>query len=208
MGKHKVMLGDMPDILLRQIIGNSLSLEDAKDIFKYVLDQISKAKIPITMETATLQYFSHIFLMPKDLYMTALMKETLKAVTTMVAFVGNPHYTPIQRYWIPPPHGINFTQATKIPDRIKNETNEMLIEKQAIFEVLLDSRVWGRHIPNPFPYINPDITKISEEDLKHYKKTFFINLKKYQSFRDKYITREAYDLLEEGISKDKQQYIE
>lgn len=119
MGKHKVVLGDMPEILLRQIIGNSLSLEDAKDIFRYVLDQLSKSKVPITMETATMQYFSHIFLMPKDLYMTALMKEILKAVNSMVAFVGNPHFMPIQRYWIPPPHGINFTQATKIPPRIK-----------------------------------------------------------------------------------------
>ena len=38
MGKHKVILGDMPEILLRQILGNSLSLEDIKDIFKFVLE--------------------------------------------------------------------------------------------------------------------------------------------------------------------------
>ena len=201
MGKQKVILGDMPEILLRQILGNSLSLEDAKDIFKYVLDQISKANIPITMETATMQYFSHIFLMPRDLYMTALMKETLKAVNSMAAFVGNPHFTPIQRYWIPPPNGINFTQATKIPERIKNETNEMLIEKQALFDVLLDSRAWGKELANPFPYIEEDITKISEKDLKYFKKTFFVNLRKYQAFRDKFIQKEAYLLLEPANSR-------
>lgn len=38
MGKHKVILGDMPEILCRQILGNSLSLEDFKDVFKYVLE--------------------------------------------------------------------------------------------------------------------------------------------------------------------------
>ena len=38
MGKHKVILGDMPELLLRQQIGNSLTLEDVKDIFKYVLE--------------------------------------------------------------------------------------------------------------------------------------------------------------------------
>jgi len=38
MGKHKVILGGMPELLLRQIVGNSLSLEDVKDIFKYVLE--------------------------------------------------------------------------------------------------------------------------------------------------------------------------
>jgi hypothetical protein len=38
MGKHKVILGDMPELLLRLIIGNSLTLEDVKDIFKFVLE--------------------------------------------------------------------------------------------------------------------------------------------------------------------------
>jgi hypothetical protein len=49
MGKHKVILGDMPELLLRQIIGNSLTLEDVKDMFKFVLEQISKAKVPLKM---------------------------------------------------------------------------------------------------------------------------------------------------------------
>jgi len=53
MGKHKVILGDMPELLLRQIIGNSLTLEDVKDIFKFVLEQISKSKVPLTMNLAT-----------------------------------------------------------------------------------------------------------------------------------------------------------
>lgn len=69
----------------------------------------------------------------------------------------------------------------------------MLIEKQAIFEVLLDTRVWGdKYITNPFPYIEKDITKISADDLKHYKKTFYINLRKYQAFRDQICSKEAY----------------
>ena len=42
MGKHKVILGGMPELLLRQIIGNSLSLEDVKDIFKFVQKGIDK----------------------------------------------------------------------------------------------------------------------------------------------------------------------
>jgi len=95
MGKHKVLLGDMPELLLRQILGNSLTLEDAKDIFKYVLEQIQKAKVPISMQTATLQYFSHIFLLPKDLYMDAMLREVLKAANRVVAFVGTPHFMPM-----------------------------------------------------------------------------------------------------------------
>jgi hypothetical protein len=118
MGKHKVVLGDMPEILCRQILGNSLSLEDFKDVFKYVLEQIGKAKVPITMRTATLQYFSHIFMMPKDLYMTALLRNVMQASNACCVFVGTPHYRPMQNYWQPPPHGVNFTQATTIPKRI------------------------------------------------------------------------------------------
>lgn len=53
MGKQKVILGDMPELLLRQIVGNSLTLEDVKDIFKYVLEQISKTDVPVTMSAAT-----------------------------------------------------------------------------------------------------------------------------------------------------------
>ena len=63
----------------------------------------------------------------------------MKACYSAVLMVGTPHFLPIQRYWEPPPHGVNFTQATKIPKRQLNETDEMLIEKQAIFDVLLDS---------------------------------------------------------------------
>ena len=73
----------------------------------------------------------------------------------------------------------------------------MLIEKQAIFEVLLDSRLWGeKYVSNPFPYIEEDITKISEEDLKHFKKTFYVNLKKYQAFRDQVVHPETYKKIE------------
>jgi hypothetical protein len=129
MGKHRVILGDMPEVLMRQILGNSLSLEDVKDIFKFVLQQISKAKVPLTMQTASQTYFSHIFLMPKDLYMTALLRNVMQAANCSLVYVGTPHYVPIQNYWRPPPNGINYSQATRIPKRIENETDEMLIEK-------------------------------------------------------------------------------
>lgn len=74
----------------------------------------------------------------------------------------------------------------------------MLIEKQAILDVLLDSRLWGeKYVTNPFPYIEQDLTKISEKDLKHFKKHFYVNLKKYQAFRDRIVMPEAYTMIEE-----------
>ena len=47
--------------------------------------------------------------MPKDLYMTALLRNVMQAANCAAVFVGNPHYVPIQNYWRPPPHGINFS---------------------------------------------------------------------------------------------------
>ena len=56
----------------------------------------------------------------------------------------------------------------------------MLIEKQAILDVLLDTRLWGeKYITNPFPYIEKDITLIKEDDLRHFKRHFYICLRKY-----------------------------
>lgn len=63
---------------------------------------------------------------------------------------------------------------------------------------MLDTRLWGeKYISNPFPYIEKDITKIKEQDLKHYKKHFYINMRKYQAFRDKIVWPEAYLMIEE-----------
>lgn len=223
MGKQKVLLGDMPELLLRQILGNSLSIKQVKDMFKIVLNKIDsiaetqdetfiyykgtllsnysnngnqqtnngleeEQEKNSLMRKITLDIFSHVILAPKDLYMTALLKNTATKAIFTAAFVGQPHFIPMQKYWTPPPYGINFTSATKIPDRLPNESNEDLIEKQAIFDVLLGTRLWSeKYILNPFPYINDDITKIS--DIDSYKKCFYINLKKYQLFRDSVINK-------------------
>ena len=44
----------------------------------------------------------------------------------------------------------------------------------------MDTRLWGdKYVTNPFPYIERDITKIGADDLKHFKKHFYVNLRKY-----------------------------
>lgn len=203
MGKQKILLGDMPEILLRQILGNTISLLEARDIFKSVLKYIKDSEGQLDIQTATYLMYSHVFLAPKDIYMAAMLKNILKACYSVLAFVGSPHYVPIQKYWIPPPEGINFTTATTIPKRIMNETDEDLIEKQAIFEVMLNTRVWAdKYITNPFPYIEADITMIEQTDLEHFKKTFFVNLKKYEAFRDKIMENcEKKRLAKEGVKE-------
>jgi hypothetical protein len=61
----------------------------------------------------------------------------------MLAIVGVHRFNPIQRYWVGAPHGINYSQASTPRPRIRGETDEIVIEKQALMDVLLDTRVWG-----------------------------------------------------------------
>lgn len=92
---------------------------------------MDKLEVKISFREACLDFLPHVFHAPRDLYMTAMLKESFQAATTIVAFVGLAHYIPIKEYWEPAPFGINFHEANRIPDRIKGETDEDLIEKQA-----------------------------------------------------------------------------
>jgi hypothetical protein len=65
MGKHKVMLGGMPEILYRRVIANSLSLTEMKDIFRFTMQKIEQMDEPISFKE---NFFPHIFNLPKDLY--------------------------------------------------------------------------------------------------------------------------------------------
>jgi len=97
MGKHKVLLGDMPETLLRRKLGNSLSIGELRDLFKFVVGKMGELKQPISIREATLNFLPHIFLAPKDLYMTAMLKESFQAATCITAFVGLNHYNPIKQ---------------------------------------------------------------------------------------------------------------
>jgi hypothetical protein len=194
MGKSKVVLGDMPEPLLRLQLGNTLPLTTVREIYSFVVEKLAEhyrnnPEVHMTMEEMTMNYFPHIFQTPRDLYLTAMIKETMRAATTTAVFVGAPHYIPIQRYWVGPPGGVNYTQATNIPPKIPNESPEMLIEKQVLFDLLLDSKVWGqKYISNPFVYITESIVDIPGQDLNHFKKYFKKMIAQYSVTRDKKIT--------------------
>lgn len=190
MGKSKVLLGDMPEPLLRMQLGNTLPLSTVREIYNLVVEKLNEhykehPDVLMTMEEMTMIYFPHIFQMPRDLYMTAMLKEAFPAASQSAAFVGTPHYIPIQRYWVGPPSGINYTQATYIPPQIPNETPEMLIEKQALFDMLLDTKVWGqKYITNPFMYLHDSIEDIPKQDLKYFMNYFKQTISQYSEVRN------------------------
>ncbi len=51
---------------------------------------------------------------------------------------------------------------------------------------MLESRAWGeKYISNPFMYLEQDVTKINDQEFAAMKKCFFLNWKKYSSFKEK-----------------------
>lgn len=123
MGKQKVMLGGMPETLSRLILGNSLSIHELRDVFRFVLARNKELTVPMATKDATENFLPHIFQLPKDLYMTAIIKEAFQASVEMLACVGIEHWRPIQEYWVGSPHGINYTEATNIPERMEGESD-------------------------------------------------------------------------------------
>lgn len=184
MGKQKVMLGDMSEILYRRILGNSLTLDETKDIFRFLTDKLKRLEEPISYREAAHNFLPHIFQLPKDLYMTAMLKEAFQAATSVTAFVAAHHYVPIQKYWVDAPYGVNFTQATRVPERITGEKDEELVEKHALLDSLLEKRAWGQgHVINPFCYLVEDIASLSDRDIGALKECFQFHYRKYEKFK-------------------------
>lgn len=91
--------------------------------------------------------------------MTGLLKSVFQAAEVVNAYVGIPHLQPIKHYWVDPPLGINYSEATRIPPRRPGETDENLIEKHALLDVLLETHTWAEpYLSNPFPYVIGDLT--------------------------------------------------
>lgn len=124
MGKHKVLLGDMPEALYKLNIGNTMEIGEARDVFKYVLGKVKELKVPISMRKAAHDFLPHIFQTPRDLFLAAMLKRSFQAAETVTAYVGMPHLIPMQHYWVEPPVGINYAEATRIPPRRHGETDE------------------------------------------------------------------------------------
>jgi hypothetical protein len=75
--------------------------------------------------------------------------------------VNHHHINPIKSYWIPPPNGINWTEATRVDNESFCENIEQKIEKHALLDCLLEEQVFFKpYKTNPFPYLTNDLTKV------------------------------------------------
>ena len=117
--------------------------------------------------------------------MSTLLREVGGEFDNVLAFIKPTHFHGVSEFWAPPPQGATFEQSIYIPGRLPSETEEDLIEKQVIFDMMLDSKVWAKkYIQNPFPYLRKEKSDFSKEELKYFKRVFFDCVKKYEKIRD------------------------
>lgn len=109
----KVILGDMPEAFLRIQLGNLISLSKVQEMFAGMLGQLSEiykdpSKEPITLEQLTLQLYPELFIQPRDLYMSTLLREVGGDFDDVLAFIKPAHLHGVQELWAAPPQGATF----------------------------------------------------------------------------------------------------
>ena len=181
MSKIPVVLADLPELQSRMILGNSLSLRELREIFAQVLSVLKKhyerQTSLLTPQMTLHMLFSHIFNPVKDRYFAALLRRVVMTYQSVDVWMGATHLAPLISWWSDVP---DLTQTAAIPDRRPEDSDDNLIEKQVILDVLHSSSVWSHPLlTNPFPYLSANP---SPDQLMTYKQTFHRYLTDYQSY--------------------------
>ena len=153
---EKVNLIDMPDALLAMKVANSLSLEELKSIHAKVLaeykqmEEDSNSEVFTCSEILHMQY-PHIFQKPRDQFAIALLQKMILE-DDLLAVVSAPTFCALAERW---KDKILFDDVNKIDGmEERKESDEVLVEKHAILDALLGSRVWAdKYMYNRFPYV-------------------------------------------------------
>lgn len=180
MSKLPVILGDLPEVQARMILGNTLSLGDLREIFAHIVgvltEHYEKHTMLMTTETALYMLYSHVFSPIKDRYFAATLRRAALTYPSVDAWIGATHVAPLFSYWADVPE---VAQAATVPPRRAEDSDENLIEKQVILDVLHGTTVWNNPVLcNPFPYLS---ASLSPEQLLASKRTFHHFLGEYQS---------------------------
>mmetsp|Transcript_27584 Transcript_27584/g.49737 ORF Transcript_27584/g.49737 Transcript_27584/m.49737 type:complete len:414 (+) Transcript_27584:32-1273(+) len=186
--KETIVLGDMPEQLLRMKLANTLTLQDLYEIRDRSIEELNRhySANPthmVSLREVVLRHYSHLISAPRDLYITSILKEACKNTEGIVAFVGAPHFYPILRLWR---EYTPFHEATKVPPKMQSDTPEILIEKHAILDFLLETEAWNEYYTvNPFPYIG-QIDEIKKQ-MTYFKAYFLKMYKRHVSYADEHV---------------------
>ncbi|CAG9315698.1 unnamed protein product [Blepharisma stoltei] len=183
--QNEIALIDMPEPLLRMHIANKYSLEEltgiAAQLVEGLNDHFSTSEKIITLENIAYDQFPQIFQYPRDIYIASVHNEYMKENDSVVSFVNNPTYLALPEIW-KEADNLSFKEACQIPPKIPEDTNEILIEKHALLDVILETNIWAsKYTKNPFPYIGLK-SEITPEDKQKYKEIFKQKYFQYQQF--------------------------
>lgn len=180
--KIDIVLGDIPEIVYRQNIANSLTLLQLQNIFTECSRELAyhpdlKPQTPYTI--ACLMY-PEIFLKPIDSYMSTLFEYMIhKGYNNIFGLVGHNQSESLKEY-LDKRKVSNLEKELEIlpvPQSITRETQgEEILEKHA----LLDTLFHGKEILNNLENIN---FKTTYEIIKKYSDPKHINSNKFDEFR-------------------------
>ena len=167
-----LVLGDIPESLIRIVVANTQSLEALE---KIAFESVKAAKDMTPEDFAYLEY-PEVFASPRISYMGMLLHKLVEESETVLAFLGKGEAQIIEELWeeliLPWPHGFQVPAS--------NEDPETLIRKHALLEAFMETKVWGaKFTRNPFAYLKKK-EDFSKEESTACKKTFYKYFSHYQ----------------------------
>lgn len=185
---NPIVLGGMPKILKRLILGNTMKLEDLKTVFKTVCTQsekIMKVHKKANFSQVARFLFPELFYAPDVMYMSVMMKEmAANNKEGFQAFVGTDYIDAIVDNWQDSRvEGPKFADLLGMPPRGSEDEVDTLIEKHAILDSLIGDSVWDApYLKNQFPYLNAE--ENTDATIVDLRKKFFVNYKRYSKLRE------------------------
>lgn len=159
---EKVNLIDIPDALLAMKVANSLSLEELRSMHAKVLNvyrnmEKDKDSEVFTCSEILHMQFPHIFQKPRDQFAIALLQQMILKDDILVV-LSAPTFCALKDRW---KYKILFDDVNKVDgegekekEKVRGESDEVLVEKHAILDSMLGSRIWAdKYMYNRFPYI-------------------------------------------------------
>ena len=198
--RHKVVLAEIPEILFRKHLDSNLSLPKVKLIFNQWLALLQKDTYDDIRGNDQVENITNVhcqtmhpelFMLPKALYTSSVIKELLERDENIVAFVGNSHYKEIRRRLSDHIHYKNLKMSKYLNEGItpSNDTPEDKVNKQAILDVLTNTYPWSDdQVTNPLWYITDEVDPnskngeiaISEEDKTKYHNLYMQTFNEYE----------------------------
>eukprot|EP01016_Furgasonia_blochmanni_P054062 TRINITY_DN8858_c0_g1_i2.p2 TRINITY_DN8858_c0_g1~~TRINITY_DN8858_c0_g1_i2.p2 ORF type:complete len:189 (+),score=41.48 TRINITY_DN8858_c0_g1_i2:60-569(+) len=157
-----------------------MCIRDRKDI--QTLKKNPKIK-EMNLKPRSLAYFAQptFFFLFQDLYLGAFIKEMTRNYKKVAAVVGMPHMISLQENFNKIPSEINF--KVFLPhEAIIKETDEELVEKHAILEVIFQTKIWSDPIlKSSLLFLQRDLSAMSEERTKELHQLFFVKYRMYST---------------------------